>query len=345
MIEYLDVFEIDPVLQIITNESGIFRDLDNEVNHFFRNHIISSMENKRAKTVRFRDENSPIVRECRNCFSEDSFEVASRNIAHNLAMNIHSNVNETFHFILAVYEIDNDNNVYDEGERILSILKMKTNTGVQMTNGQFFIQEDMLPDLGNQLQKCSFVVESFLENYGENNTGNRFHSKILDKQDVSISNYFMNLMASAVVANDEDMSKLSETFINRVVRDFVSEDQIDEFDREMDIIYSRRQRVSVHGIIEQLEPFIQDNLLEAAGYTIDGLGDHVFEGMQARNPSVQAEFSTIPDASNKFKLGNVNRSVIVRIEKGLINTVVTLVEPTVEDPNYTITIPAGFVQQ
>lgn len=337
MIECLKVFEIDPELKSVDKESETYQNLDFEVNDFFKKHMKKSIENKKAKLVRFRNENSSIVNQSKKCFVAETFEEGAKEIARNLAFGIHANVVRNFHFIVVVYRVEDDNWLYDRGERILGILKMETNNGVQMRDEDFLVQADMLPDLGNQLQKCSFIFESFLNNYEENNNGENYHSKILDKQDSTISNYFMNLMESIEVANDELMSKYAEQFIKKHVKPFVDKEDYILVDNKVDTIMSRRENTSVSAIVNQLQEYIRLDFLEAAQFTIDGLANDIFSKIQGKNPSVHEEFLSTPFKPEKYMLKNEARSVIISIEQSLVNDGIVNIET--DNDNYSITIP------
>lgn len=349
MIRLMKIFEIDPELHVIDVEGELINEVEPEVHEFFKKHIYQSINNKKAKDVRFRSERSRTFIDCVNCFNETMFSESSKNIAENLATNIHSNVTSNFHLIITLLEMNEGDNVdleveVDE-EYILSIIKMETNHGIQMEQNEFIIQPNMLPDLGNQLQKGSFVIKSFVENYEENNQGTKFHSRILDKQDRAISNYFMNLMGSTVVADDGESSKLAQQFISKNVKKYVaSEGERVAVDRTLGSIFSRRERTSVGAIVTQLEQYVNDDTLERAGYTIDGLSNEIFNQMRQRNPSVRNEFESIPYMPEKTIIRNEDRSVMVSIEKGLIeDELVEIQMPTADNRKYTIIIPEDII--
>lgn len=350
MIRLMKIFEIDPELHVIDIEGELIKKVKPEVHNFFKKHIYQSINNKKAKDVRFRSEESTTFTDCVNCFNEDMFSESSKNIAKNLATNIHSNVTSNFHLIITLLAVNEGDKVDLEvgvDEYILSIIKMETSHGIQMEQNKFIIQPNMLPDLGNQLQKGSFVIKSFVENYEENNQGTKFHSRILDKQDKAISNYFMNLMGSTVVADDGESSKLAQQFISKNVKKYVaSEGERVSVDRMLGSIFSRREKTSVGAIVTQLEHYVNSETLENSGFTIDGLSDEIFNQMRQRNPSVRNEFQAIPYMPDKTIIRNEDHSVMVSIEKGLIeDRLVEIYTPNDDnDHKYTIIIPEDIIK-
>jgi hypothetical protein len=339
------VFEIDPELKVVDVEGELIDSLDDRVHDFFKEHIYNSLIHKNTKEVRFKINNTDTVNNCQACFNEETFADSSRNIAGSLATNIHSNVTNNFHLIIAVYQVDTDDWFLDNNENVLAILKMETNQGVQMENGEFRIQPNMLPDLGNQLQKCAFVIKSFVENFEDNNQNLGYHSRILDKQDTTVSNYFMNLLDSAVVADDGESSKLAQQFISKNVKKYVEteQDQVN-VDRNLGIIFSRRNRTSIDAIVTELERHISLEKLEQAGLTIDGLSDDILLKIRQKNPSARNEFESIPYKPAKLILKNDDHSVMISIEKALIeDDIIEIQGPQDINRNYTIKIPENLV--
>ncbi len=345
MIRFMKVFEIDPELKVIEVEGELLDSLDDRVHDFFKKHIHNSLIHKNTKEVRFKINNTDTVNNCQACFNVETFANSSRNIAGSLATNIHSNVTNNFHLIIAVYQVDTDDWFLDNNENVLAILKMETNQGVQMENGEFRIQPNMLPDLGNQLQKCAFVIKSFVDNFEVNNQNLGYHSRILDKQDATISNYFMNLLDSAVVADNGESSKLAQTFISKSLKKYVETPEAElSIDRDLGIIFSRRNRTSIESIVTELQGHLSGERLEQAGFTIDGLSDDIFSKIRQKNPSARNEFESIPYKPDKRILKNDEHSVMISIEKALVEQdIIEIQVPVPPDTYYTIIIPEDLI--
>lgn len=339
MINKLKVFEIDPELKVIVNQSEVMEDFAAGVHGFFETHIYQSMTNNKTKDVRFRNDHNDMIRYCREALGEGEFSESSSEIASNLAINIHSNVTRNFHLMVAEYEVDNDEWFLHNGERVLAILKMETNNGVQMIDGEFEVRPDMLPDLGNQLQKCGFVIDSHIQNFEENNIGTGFHSKILDKQDSTISNYFMKLMESVVVADDGESTKMARNFIAKIGKKFVDNENKNEYTKQLDMIMSRRAHTNVNAIVTELGPYYEENQLESEGLTIDGLSDTIFEHMRQSNNSVKYDFVSEPFSPPKVSLRSNNSSVNITIEQALVDRNIVQINRDRQNQSINILIP------
>lgn len=248
------------------------------------------------------------------------FEEATDSFSYELSKNIHSSVKEDFLLVFIEYTFDNGNATVEMQETILSILKMDAKDGIQYINDEFDIKSNMLPDLGNQLQKCSFIYRTRIENFDLNNKNEGFHLKVLDKQSENVSNYFINLMNSAVVPNDQIMSNLARSFVKKGLKKYAnSEKDVENIGNELESILSRRKKVSIKGIVDELSPFVSDAKLENEGLTLKGVSDEIFGLILQKNPSAQGEFIANPVGGERFILNNKQKSISISIEQGLIN--------------------------
>lgn len=344
MIKALKVFEINPNLNYVKKESKVIRAFDPTVDNFFKEHIVKSIKNKHSKPCRFRKNDSDIVRYSKACFDYSTFDEASKEIAENLSRNIHYSVKNNFIFIVIWYFFEGENDFFSDEENILAILKMETNDGIQMIEDDFDVHPDMLPDLGNQLQKCSFVYKSTLEDFDRFNIDDKFHLKILDKQDSTISTYFINLMNSVVVADDSVMSQLANKVIKDRVKEYTTEENKKEVDKQMRIIMSSRKQTSIRDIVGQLEHLMEPSLLKSSNFfTIDAFSDDVFEIILKKNPSAMANFKTEPNNNDKYILRNDDRSVMISIEQGLLDNYTVKISETKN--KYTLVVPKNLVEK
>ncbi|EGS0274477.1 hypothetical protein I7Z58_002970, partial [Listeria monocytogenes] len=163
------------------------------------------------------------------------------------------------------------------------------------------------------------------------------------KQTENISNYFINLMSSAVVPNDQTMSRLAKSFVKKGLKKYAnSEKDIENIGNEIESILSRRKKVSIQGIVDELSPFVSNKKLEEDGLTLNGLSNEIFGLMLQKNPSAQGEFTANPTGGERFTLRNKHKSVSVSIEKGLINSNIVEFDDSNED-FFTLKIPKDLV--
>jgi len=349
LIKYLKIFEIDPDLEVIETESALLKDFKNGVHNFFRGHIINSVEHINSKVARFRNSKSDIYRYCGSCFFEEQFEENSRNIANILKSNMHFSVKNKFILVILNYEFKKKELGFldaepDEVEEILAIMKMETNDGIEVNNNDFVIHQNMLPDLGNHLQKCAFIYKSFLENYEVNNLDSNFHLKILDKQDKTISNYFINLMNSVLVADDEVMSRLAQRFVKHTARRYTDgQEDYEKVEKRIGVIMSQRKSTSVQNIFTEIFPLLNTEKLENEGHDINSLSEETFKLMRQNNPSAYSNFISQPVDGKKYILSSENRSIYLSIEQGLIDDHVVKVD-TSKTRDIVITIPKKQVK-
>ncbi|EAD9170212.1 hypothetical protein AOE63_14685 [Listeria monocytogenes] len=344
MLNKLKIYQIDPANNVVVKKGKLITQLEDKVDEFFYNHILKSISNPKTKTARFKSKTNQALLDSTKAFQgETSFEEATGNFSYELSKNIHSSVKDDFLLVFIEYTFENEDSSINPGETILSILKMDAKDGIQYVNDEFDIKSNMLPDLGNQLQKCSFIYKTRIEKFELNNENEGFHLKVLDKQTENISNYFINLMSSAVVPNDQTMSKLAKSFVKKGLKKYAnSEKDIENIGNEIESILSRRKKVSIKGIVDELSPFVSDKKLEEDGLTLNGLSNEIFGLMLQKNPSAQGEFTANPTGGERFTLRNKHKSVSVSIEKGLINSNIVEFDDSNED-FFTLKIPKDLV--
>ncbi|EOH79276.1 nucleoid-associated protein [Enterococcus casseliflavus] len=342
MINYLKVFEIDPELEVISRESEVMRGFESKIDVFFKKHIIKSTKDVNSKAARFRSDNSDIFIPCSKCFIEDDFEQAALKIADHLKMNMHYSVKKSFLLIVFTYKFTDDE--FIGNDELLAIMKMELNEGIQMNGNVFKIQPNMLPDLGNSLQKCAFIYKSKIDSFEDNSVGNNFHLRILDKQDKTISTYFINLMNSVLVADDQVMSRLAHRFIRRKAKDFVENQvELEAVDKQLNIIMSQRKRTSINAIVTEIYPLLNNDLLEKASMDEDTLAKETFNLILQSNPSAAATFTSQPTNGEKYRLSSENRSIWVSIEQGLVDDNTVKIDELTDNRYVRIDIPKAMV--
>lgn len=322
MLNKLKIYQIDPANNVISKKGKLTTKVKEQVDAFFSKHILKTISNSQTKTARFRTNTNLAFENATKAFlDEEGFIEASDSYSYELSKNIHGSVKDEFLLAFVEYYFEGDHSgIVDSGETIFAILKMDMNDGIQYTGDDFDIQPNMLPDLGNQLKKCSFVYKKRIDNFVDNNKETGFHLKVLDKTTPNVSNYFINLMSAAVVTNDAINSGLAKSFVKKNMKKYVnSEEDIENISNGLESIMSRRKKVNVPGIVEELSPFISEKKMENEGLTLDGLSDKIFEEMLQKNPSAQGTFIADPKGGKHFIISNKQKSVKVSIEIGLIN--------------------------
>lgn len=342
MINYMKVFEIDPDLEVISRESEVMLGFEPKIDVFFKKHIIKSTKDVNSKAARFRSDNSDIFIPCSKCFIEDDFEQAALKIADQLKMNMHYSVKKPFLLIVFTYKFTDDEFIGDD--ELLAIMKMELNEGIQMNDNEFKIQPNMLPDLGNSLQKCAFIYKSKIENFKDNTVGNNFHLRILDKQDKTISTYFINLMNSVLVADDQVMSRLAHRFIKSKAKSFTADEkEFEKVKKQLNIIMSQRKRTSINAIVTEIYPFLNKDMLEKAVMDEETLANETFDLILQSNPSATATFTSLPTNGEKYRLSSDNKSIWVSIEQGLVDDNTVRIDEQCDSNFIRIDIPKTMV--
>lgn len=320
MIKFLKVFEIDPELGVISQESNVMKEIELKVDSFFKKHIIKSIGNINSKSARFRSNDSDIFNPCRNCFSEESFDGSAVKIADHLKQNMHYTVKKPFILIVLIYQFSEEANSEVANDQILSIMKMEMNEGIQMNNNEFLIQPNMLPDLGNNLQKCAFIFKSRIDEFDENNKEEGYHLRILDRQDKTISTYFINLMNSVLVADDEVMSRLAQRCVRKMARKYTdSEKSFEAVEKKLNIIMSQRKKTSINSIVTEIYPLLSKGIIDKYGSDEENLAQETFDLIRKINPSAVSTFTSQPTNGEKYILNSDNRSIWISIEQGLVD--------------------------
>lgn len=346
MIESLKVFKIDATLERISQNSNVITEFDTKVDYFFRSHIVQSIKDKKSKVARFKSELAPIVTHCKDTFNSENFDSAATNIANQVCSNIGYRVQKDFLIIVLVYSFEEGLNIFYSGNKILAVMKMDTSEGIQLTNNNFSIQPDMLPDLGNKLQKCSFIFEQFLHEFSNNNENDKFHLKILDRQDEQIASYFKNIFDAYPVSDDSLSSSIASKHIKRVIKKYVREEDKKKVDDKIDALLSRRENTSVEAIIQTFSDLVQEDYLKSDNIDdLDTLSNIIFNKMLEENPSVSSEFVfTFPHVPRIY-LKSSESQVKVSIEKGLVtNGIVEIIHET-STGKYKIIVPDTLVSE
>ena len=197
MIQYLRLFHFNPSEDVVVITPGeIFNSIDARLSNFFLDHAQKSLDDRNTQNFRFKNKYVEFITYFQGCFlNEDSFDEHSHNIAEKMKDSISRNAKNDFYLVIFT-----NCNPTDFSQDYLCILKMDSMEGIHVNEGltlDFFSQ--MLPDKKSRLQKASFIykekVETFIGNQEPDNHERMYiHSKILDRQDSSIRDYFMTTL-------------------------------------------------------------------------------------------------------------------------------------------------------
>lgn len=330
----------------IIEYSSLFHGLNlhPKIHTFFDKHIEKSLKNSKLKNFKFSNYNSTIYSASRGMLGvdendraeEEIFEMNSKIIIKKLAENIHKNVTNPFLFIVFTAKHQITENVNEE---LLCLMKMDRFEGVQFSNNNFELQPDMLPDVRTDLQKCAFIYKSkisdlTIENFEEdqiasleednpNDDYSSFHSSILDKQDESISKYFMiSFMESYIIARDKEVTKLAQKHITTVLSKYINADSTrKDVKNYIDNELQKRKQTSVKLLVEEVmnnSGYINQELLLSNNLDVDSISAIVFNNMKTENISAYQEFVSIPEIIERttFRdIENDGRDIRIHIAK------------------------------
>lgn len=353
MIHKLMVNEITPADDdsIPTMEfSRIFKgdELDIKIHKFFEHHIKRSFENPKMKNLKFTNFSSTILSSSKSLLrldeprenenQETHFIRHAKILTKKLAENIHKNVTNPFLFIVLNFTFDD--------EELLCLIKMEKFFGVQFTDNNLLIQLDMLPDVKTDLQKCAFIYKSRIENLteddftdaeitdedNEGNDQNAFHSQILDRQDESVSKYFMtSFMESFVIAKDKEITKLAAKHITNELAKYLNVDsQKSDIKKYLDNELQKRKGTSILTLVDDVinnSTFIDNDKIRNENTDGQNLSLTIFENMRNENSSAYQEFTSSPDFIERTVIKDtMNDGRDIRItfskmyeEKGIVN--------------------------
>lgn len=322
MIKMLTINEIEPVTDDtpVVNYSTVFtgNELKAEVHEFFKKHVDNIYENPKTRNGRFINKVSTIlnsigkilnneieIEDANFIFPDDlnenhkNFYYNSKIIVDLLAKNISKNVKNPFLFVVLLLE-------HDELGDLIAFLKMDSHFGIQFSKSELVVHLNMLPDKERDLQKCALVFKNQLDTIPIDSTFNSgdFHTKILDKQDIAISQYFMtSFLDNNVITNDKENTKLASKHITSVMLRFanegVSRPQIKTY---IENIFQNRNVTSIESIVEDLinnSNLINKGTVKNLNFDSASLRKVVYNNMLNENKSAQQTFTAEPDFVEK----------------------------------------------
>lgn len=295
-------------------------ELERKIHNFFERHIERSFENPKLKNLKFSNYNSTIMNSSKALSGItptpddesdiDFFIRHGKIVTKKLAENIHKNVTNPFLFIILDFTYKKDGKKIE----LLCFIKMEKFFGVQFTDQNLKLHPDMLPDVKTDLQKCAFIYKSKIENLTEDDfkqtdatqTNEKadfqdtFHSKILDRQDESISKYFMtSFMESYIIAQDKEITRLASNHITTVLQKYLKDGKNkSDIKKYLDNELQKRKDTSVKYLVDDIvknSKFISNAKITSSNLDSDKLALMVYKKMKEENDSAYQEFTSTPD--------------------------------------------------
>lgn len=367
MIKYLTINEIEPLTEDspIVNYSTVFtgEELKTEVHEFFKKHVENVYNDPKTRNGRFINKVSTILNSIEILFKSKTvddinydniilpqdfnvehkfFYSHSKIIVDLLAKNISKNVKNRFLFVVLHLE-------HVEHGELIALLKMESHFGVQFSKSELIVHLNMLPDKERDLQKCALIFKNQLAtfpvdfDFSNNGSQFEFHTKILDKQDNTISQYFMtSFLDNNLITKDKENTKLASKHISNTLLQYAKEGitrpQIKSY---IDNKLQYRNVTSVGSLIEDL--IHNSNLIDQYKITklnvdADTLRVTVYNNMLNENKSAQQSFTADPDFVEKRVIRDKvssGKDLKVQIAQVMINKGIVKFDYTEENPlNY-----------
>lgn len=327
MIKYLRLFHFDPSEDVVIITPGeIFNSIDLQLSTFFWDHASKSLKDTNTQNFRFKNKDVEFVAHLQACFLDvDSFDSSSVKIADKMKNSLSKNSKNDFYLVIFT-------NVVEEKphEDILCILKMDSMDGIHVGDSltlDYFSQ--MLPDKKSRLQKASFVyktkVEDFVNNLEPDNQERLYiHSKILDRQDPSISGLFLDHFMDSFVVTDkpESIGKLAVNSVVAASKKYLSPTGafgVSDIKELLKNELSVEKQTSFDALADIIYGKLDPSLL--AGKTSENLATEAYDLAYKENPTVVRSFSgrfrkppkvQLIDSTNK---GKINISYLKSLEQ------------------------------
>lgn len=295
-------------------------ELTDNIQSFFADHILNSViNNHRSRTGRFVFQTSSILSDIKNIlkitttnikdsdfelilsnnqeqkdFTEDSkrFYYFSNNISKKFKQTLTNKAKNEF--LLVIIKCTH----IEHGE-LVAILKMEKLFGVHYSARELHEQLNMLPDKKSGLQKAAVIFKDKLIQFSDlkafENDPTSYHTKIVDKQDTTISKSFIEafLGNSIIHKNIENtlsaFSQIQIYFENYLLPDFKKND-VEKFLTENT---QYKSTTTVKELVEKVisdSPFIDKNKLSEKNLGTDEISITIYKEMQKQNSSASAEF-------------------------------------------------------
>ncbi|MDT2010832.1 hypothetical protein [Carnobacterium divergens] len=355
MISYLRLFHYQPTSGTIKLTDGkIFEtkissteslQLDENISNFFQIHADNSIDDDTTQNFRFKDKLSDLVPVSLRCFKKwEDFDECSLYIAQKLKEKISKNVKNDFYLIIYTYKKENDN--------ILCIVKMECTTGIQIrSESALETLNKMLPDKKSRLQKAAFIFKSATTKFkdGEEPVGQErehVHSRILDRQDNTISGYFFNdfLESYKVVDTPESIANLAIKTISDLSGKYIKADSSKDVVKEM---LKNELSIEKSTSFDALSNIVYSNLDEKKlnGKTYQDFSNEAFNIAKDTNPTVVKSFKGKVINPPKIKLIDVDKKKRINISfyKSLQDSEQVKLDTTSNERQYILTINKDLV--
>ncbi|WP_020189679.1 hypothetical protein [Kurthia sp. Dielmo] len=292
---------IDNIYGHETARAGRFNNTTSTILHAFNN--LLNVEGNEAIQVDNETEN--------NISEEDKkflhfTNIISKQLLHNIGRKAQKN------FLFVIIQCEH----LEHGE-LIAIMKMERVFGVRYSEEKLTEQLDLLPDKQTALQKGAIILKTKLEefpvsdNYREDTTA--FHTRFLDRNDSTISKYFMKgFLDNSIINGNKENTKSAITQINLQLSPYLKEDYTDKAISNYlyeNISYGSHTSVSeLVKMVVNNSPLINKKLLENSNQDVTTISNNVFNEMLNQNSSACAEFQIETIEIEKINISDLESS-------------------------------------
>lgn len=305
--------------------------LSQKIHDFFGKHTENIFSHDTARSGRFNNATSTIIDSFNNLLGiheDENLEIdfpanSSKDeilflhytniISNGLLDNIGRKAKKTFLFVTILC----DHEIHGE---LIVLMKMEKVFGVRYSASELTEQLDLLPDKQTALQKGAIIIKNKLIDYPASTSyrenSDIFHTKFLDRNDSTISKYFMKgFLNNEIINGNKENTKLAINHIKNQLQPYLNDNcdstAIVEYLHE-NITYG--SRTSVETLVTKVvhdSKLINIEAMEDKNQDIESMSALIFSKMLDQNSSSSAHFNielmsidklTIIDTENSGKL-------------------------------------------
>ncbi|MFC3928275.1 hypothetical protein ACVR05_06790 [Streptococcus caprae] len=295
MNKYLRLFHFSKNEADVAVESGII--FDNQYENFsdisrdIDNRVLSCRDDRNVKNFRFKRPTLELVTNVSEIFdSQETFETRSQFIAEKFKEAIQRRFHKDFYLVVFATRIAD--------EDLLFIAKMETNTALQVTDQNTLkTLRDVLPDSKSRLHKAVVIYKESTVRYkeGREEEGqerSNIHSKVLDRSDDNISEYFLGkfLESDPIIDNPEAAAQIAFENIALVTKPYIKTDrEPDSVEKKLKYFLSEERQTSFEGLIHEVQDLLDfanaDRPTDA-----EALAKQAYDNAKSKNNTVVQEF-------------------------------------------------------
>lgn len=279
--------------------------MDNNIQIFFNGHTNNLLEDDSTQNFRFKNEYAEILSHSIECFNGyNDFKRHSALIASKFKSSMSANIKNNFYLIIYVIE-----NKSDSG---LVVMKMNAGMGVQVNKGSLKTLSNMLPDIKSRLQKAAYIykknAEDFRDKKEKGEERKNIHSKILDRQDNSISGYFFNsfLDSKRVIDNPNITANLAIKSITSVSENYLKDGfTIDDVKAKLEEDLSIKKNTSYNSLVNLVSDMYDKEKMNKKNKDYESISEDAFLVAKNENSTVIKSFTAQVSRPPKVKITDI----------------------------------------